>query len=633
MLQAIRGKTASIVVKLLAALLIVSFAAWGVEDFISARATETHVATVGGRDIDPYAFERELDLESQRLSRAFGGQLTSEQLIGLGIGNAVLQRMINDAALDLEAERLGLLVSDDLVVEAIQRDSTFAGFDGKFSRARFDEIMRNVGLTEAGYIQEMRTTIAANQLLQAFGGTGAAPNKMAEVLRDFRYARRSAQVFAVKSADQPDPGTPSEEDLDKIYKAQSERFTAPEYRKITFVHLDPETLMDGIDIDDATLQAAYDANAALFIKPEQRTVQQMVFNDKETAEKALAQLAEGRSFEDVAVDVAKMEKDAIELGTMEREGLLPALADAVFALDEGAVSQPVETPLGWHVLKAAKVDAGLTKTLDDVRGEVRQIAAREKAIEALYDLSIRFEDSIGGGATLEEAATSVGASAVTIDAVDRQGNTPAGTQAALPQLASLLPVAFSTDERQESPLTEAGEKGYFMVRVDAVTAPALKPLDVVRAEVTEAWRADALEKAAEAKATALAGRATSADQLATLAAEIGASVEAVGPVTRRDAGAANRTVVAQMFEIEQGKAGIARVADGFQVIFVTDVLPPATEGVPAVADVAQELDQAVGNDISEQMLQALRRDFGVEINQRVYDEVLKPGYYTPGGAS
>ena len=99
MLQAIRSKTASIVVKALAGLLIISFAAWGIEDFIGARATETSVAKVGEREIDPFEYEYEVDAETQQLRRAFGGQLTDAQLASLGLGTAVLQRMINDTAI------------------------------------------------------------------------------------------------------------------------------------------------------------------------------------------------------------------------------------------------------------------------------------------------------------------------------------------------------------------------------------------------------------------------------------------------------------------------------------------------------------------------------------------------------
>ena len=74
MLQAIRSKTASLVVKLLAGLLIISFAAWGIQDIIGTSASELTVATVGDTDIDPREFDYELSRETQRLRQAFGGQ-------------------------------------------------------------------------------------------------------------------------------------------------------------------------------------------------------------------------------------------------------------------------------------------------------------------------------------------------------------------------------------------------------------------------------------------------------------------------------------------------------------------------------------------------------------------------------
>ena len=447
MLQAIRGKTASIVVKLLAGLLIVSFAAWGVEDFISARATDTTVASVGDRDIDPLDLEYELSREAARLRQMFGGQLNEQQLAQLGIGQAVLQRMINDAALALEAADLGLRVSDAKVTQAIQTDPSFNGFDGAFSRQRFNEIMRAAGLTESGYIQQVRKDIANTQILQVVSGTAVTPSRFSKLLHRYRFEARTAEAVWVSAAAQADPGTPTDADLQAIHDAQKERFTAPEYRKLTFVHLDPANLTNEVTATDEELQQAFEANAARFQKAEQRTVQQIVVNDEATAEKVQQKLAEGADFVTVATEVAEMEAAAVDLGTVTRDGLLPDLADAVFAIDEGAVTETVQTPLGFHILRAAKV---LDRDQQDPRRGSRcsngHREARKSGNGACMTFPCRFEDAIGGGATLEEAGKSVGFDAVTLDAVDRQGMAPSGARAAgLPDLASLLPVAFASE--------------------------------------------------------------------------------------------------------------------------------------------------------------------------------------------
>ncbi len=631
MLQAIRSKTASIVVKALAGLLIISFAAWGIEDFIGARATDTSVATVGDIDIDPFEFEYEVQRETQRMRRAFGGQLTDEQLIGLGVGNSVLQRMINDTALSLKSGDIGLRVSDDDVTRAIHADQNFHGFDGRFSRARFNEIMHGSGIPEQMYIERVRAELANTQLLDAVAVSAAAvPKRLSELVRSYRYESRTAETLLIRAEDQPQPAAPTQQQLETFHQAQAERFTAPEYRTITYVHLDPESLIDEITVDDEELQAAYDANAAEFIRRETRHIQQMVLDTEEQANEAKKQLAEGRDFITVAKEIAQMEEAAIDLGNMTRDGLLPMLADAAFGIAQGETTDPVETPLGWHIFAAPEVFPGEVRTLDDVRDEVRRLAAREKAVDALYDLSIRFEDAIGGGATVEEAASEIGVQSIVLGPVDRQGNTQAGAPAGnLPQIASALPVAFAAEEGIESPLTEAGERGFFMVRVDGIIAPALRPLDSIRADVEAAWAENAREEAARNIAMEYAEKVRNGGSLATLAADVPGEVEVIGPVRRNGGEPTQRSIVTQMFAVPEQSSDIAKVDGGYVVLRVTASIAPIADGgdVPTADDLRDELIQSVGQDMIAQMLQAVRSDFGVDVHERVYEEVLEPGPY------
>ncbi len=631
MLQAIRSKTASIVVKALAGLLIISFAAWGIEDILITRASELSVASVGSHDIDPVEFDYELSRETQRLRQSFGSALSEEQLVGLGIGNAVLQRMINDAALAEKAESLGLLVSDDQVTRAIQSDETFQGFDGKFSRTRFNEVMRANGFPEQVYIERVRADIALRQLVGAVDHSPAAPRKMTEMLRSFRFEKRTAETLLISASDQADPGTPTDEQINKVYDDQPQRFTAPEYRKITYVHLDPKLLMDDVAATPEELQAAYDANAQSFIKPEQRTIQQIVLTDEAKATEAAQMLLQGQDFMKVATDFAEMEPAAVNLGSVTREGLLPDLAAAAFEVDSGSIAGPVKSPLGWHILKVTEIDKGFTKSLDEVRDQLAEIVKREHAIDGLYDLSTRFEDQIGGGATLEEAGASVGSPAVTIEAVDRDGKAPGGAAAAgLPDLASLLPVAFAAEQGIESELTEAGDKGFFMVRVDNVIAPALKPLADVREEVIAAWKEQQRIKSAEAQAKELAQLVDGGTDFKTLAGIVPASIETVGPITRGDRDKASSSVIAKVFELQPNKAGIARIGDDYAVVHLLDVNAPSDgSDTMSVTEMDGLLDQDVGRDLSAQMIEAMRSELGVEINQRVYNAVIKPGRFDP----
>jgi len=632
MLQAIRSKTASIVVKVLAGLLILSFAAWGIEDVIGTSASELSVATVGDQDIPPLEFEYELARETQRLRQTFGGQVSEEQLLAFGIGNGVLQRMINEQAVSMTTAKMGLRVSDEQVTRNIQEDPTFHGFDNKFSRQRFNEVMRAIGMPEAAYIEQVRNDIANAQVLGAVASVATVPKKMTEMLRAYRYEKRTADTLLIRADAQPDPGQPTDAQINSVYEDQSQRFTAPEYRTISYVHLDPANLSDTVSVTEEDMQEAYEANAANFIKPEQRTVQQIVVSDEAKIQEAAKLIAEGRDFVTVASEVAEMEAAAVDLGTVTREGLLPDLAEAVFAIDEGAVTEPIKSPLGWHIMKATSVDAGITQTLDDVRDEVRQIVTRERAIDALYDISIKFEDEIGGGATLEEAGNAVGFPARIIDSVDREGiNARSGVRSSdLPELASLLPVAFTAEESIESDLIEAGDKGFFMLRVDEIVDPALRPLETVRTEVIDAWKSAERTKMAETKASEFAKLVSAGTDFQSLATTVSGDIETVGPLTRSDREAAETSVIAKMFELKQNEGGIARIGSDYAVVHVTKVQAPGADAdTPTMADLERQLGEDVGRDLAAQIVEAMREQVGVSINQRLYEAVIEPGAFDP----
>lgn len=631
MLQAIRSKTGSLIVKVLAGILILSFAAWGIQDVIGTSASELSVATVGKQEIPPQEFEYELARETQRLRQTFGGQLSEEQLLAFGIGNGVLQRMINEQAVSMTSAKMGLRVSDAQVTRAIQEDPTFHGFDKQFSRQRFNEVMRAIGLPEATYIEQVRNDIANAQVLGAVAAAASAPKKMTQMLRAYRYEKRTADTLMILAADQPDPGQPTDTQITSVYEAQSERFTAPEYRTVTYVHLDPANLSDTVSVTEEDLQEAYEANAANFNKPEQRTIQQIVVSDEAKVREAAKQLAEGRDFVTVASEVAEMEAAAVDLGTVTREGLLPDLAEAVFTIDEGGVTEPIKSPLGWHIMKATSVDAGMTRTLDEVREEVREIVARERSIDALYDISIKFEDEIGGGATLEEAGNAVGFSAKTIQSVDREGNAPSGARAAgLPELASLLPLTFAAEQGIESDLTEVGERGFFMLRVDNVVAPALRPLDTVRTQAIDAWKTVERTKMAETKAKEIAQLVNAGTDFKTLALPVPGEIKVVGPLTRSNRDAADASVIAQMFELKLNTSDIARIGGDFAVVHVTHVQAPGSEeGTPSIVDLDRQLGDDLGRDLAAQIVEAMREEVGVSINQRLYEAVIQPGSFDP----
>ena len=627
MLEAIRKRSASILVKILLGLLVVSFAAWGIGDVIRGRISVTTVAQVGDVDILPDAFNREFQRELARLQPLFGGQLDSDQARSMGLGDGVLHDMIKRTLFGLAAKDLGVTVSDDLVRTEISRDPRFHDALGSFDQTIFQQVLQSNGLAENEYVDVVRGNLHSNQLLDSVGSRRAAPKALVDAIYRHRYERRVAKTIFIADASMTGIAVPDAAALARHHKENTALFTAPEYRTLTVVSLQAEDLAKEIAVSEERLREAFEERRDEFSEPERRHLQQIVVASKADAQRAYDMLAGGRPFAEVAEDVARLAPETVDLGLMSRDqlnGRLPELTDAAFSLSKDVPSRPVQSPFGWHVIRVTEVEPAREQALQDVREALAGSIAGEIAIDDLYELSTRLEDTLGGGATLEDAATRLNLRLVKVPSIDASGRGPEGKVVeSLPQDSRVLDVAFATPENTDSPLTETGTDGYFILRVDRVTLAALRPLQKVRNEVAAAWKAERRKEAAEKTARKALDRVKAGDDPVAVAADLKVSLETTVAVTRAGAGASQtlpRELIANLFKIRLGEATLARAPKGYVVARLAEVRPanPSADK-DALEALREETEERLRLDLLDQYAEALRDRFPVTIDRRAVD--------------
>ena len=627
MLEAIRKRSASILVKLLFGLLVVSFAAWGIGDVIRGRISVTTVARVGDVDILPDAFSREFQRELARLQPLFGGQLDRDQARSMGLADRVLNDMINRTLFDLAANDLGVAASDDLVRTEISGNPRFHNALGSFDRIIFQQVLQSIGLAENEYVDMVRGDLHSSQLLDSIGSRGAAPKALVDPIYRHRQERRVAETIFIADASMIGIAKPDDAALARYHEENAALFTAPEYRTLAVVSLDAEDLAKEIAVSEERLREAFEERRDEFSEPERRRLQQIVVASEADARRAYDLLVGGRPFAEVAEDVARLAPETVDLGLMSRDRLnarLPELTDVAFSLSKDVPSRPVQSPFGWHVLRVTEVEPAHERTLRDVREALAGSIAAEMAIDDLYELSTRLEDTLGGGASLEEAATRLNLRLVKVPSTDASGRDPQGRAAeSLLQDPRILDVAFATPENTESPLTETGTDGYFILRVDGITPAALRPLPTVRNEVAAAWKAELRKEAAEKTARQALERIKGGDDPVAVAAELKVSLKTTAAVTRDGAGATQalpRELIANLFKLRPGEATMARAPTGNVVARLAEVRP-----VDPFADkdareaLREEMEERLRSDLLAQYAEALRDRFPVTIDRRAVD--------------
>jgi peptidyl-prolyl cis-trans isomerase D len=624
MLDAIRRYSSSIVVKLLMALLIFSFAAWGIGDVIRTGATTTEIAEVGGAEITPAALSNEIHREVGRLRQVFGDRFTVEQARAIGIADAVLARVVNETLIDLAARDLGVAISDDLVRQRIHGIGALQGVVGGFDRARFQLVLQNAGMTEEQFVSRTRAEMSRAQLVDSLDAGAAVAPSVVDALYRQRQERRLADVVVVADASMSGIGGPDEATIARYHQDHAASFTAPEYRTATVVRLEAGELAKEIAVSDAEIKEAYESRLDEFRQPERRRVEQFVVADEAAARGARARIAAGEDFARVAKEAAGAEAGQLEIGTVARDQLLPELAEAAFRLDAGGVGEPVHSPLGWHLVRVAAIEPARQQALDEAREGLRSEIAREKAIESLYRTSSRLEDALGGGASVEDVGAKLGLPVARIGPVDGQGNDPNGVAVAgLPP--RFLETAFATAKGADSGLVDAGGEGFFVLRVDGVTPAALRPLDQVRAEVVAAWTAERRAEAAKKAAEALVERVNGGADLAGLAKEMNLTVAATPPLRRAEQapGRPPEALVQQIFKTPPGRAAMARGADGFLVAQVKRVTAAEPGAEPAAVRLLErQLREDLRADLRAQLAAALRARYPVTINRQNFERLF-----------
>src|SRR5690348_10357233 len=134
MLQAIRSKAGSFVVKALFALLILTFGVWGIGDIFRTRSADTVVASVGGHSISAEELQTAVRRALEQLSMRFGNAIDLQQAKQLGLIDQTLTQLVDRSLIDQEVARLQLDTSDDLIRNAITGNPSFRGSDGRFDR-------------------------------------------------------------------------------------------------------------------------------------------------------------------------------------------------------------------------------------------------------------------------------------------------------------------------------------------------------------------------------------------------------------------------------------------------------------------------------------------------------------------
>jgi peptidyl-prolyl cis-trans isomerase D len=358
-----RGKAQEAAVWVLMGMLILGLGGFGVTSFSGGV---TKVASVGDIDITTDDYARALQTQVSTFSQQIGQPISLQEALAFGIDKQVLQSVITRAALDNEAERVGLSVGDAVVATEITGMDSFKGTSGAFDREAYRFSLDRNNLTETEFETNLRRDISRELLQGAVGGGFAAPKALTGTLFAWAGERRGFSMLRLAEADLPTPvAEPTDADLKAHYDAHLDRFTKPEAKRITYASLLPEAIAKDQPVDEAMLKDLYQDRIDEFVVPERRILERLVYPDQATADGAKLALDAGTPFETL-VSERGLTLDAIDLGDVAKEEL-GAAGDPIFAAAEGETVGPLLTDLGPALFRVVSLLAAEETTFEAAR--------------------------------------------------------------------------------------------------------------------------------------------------------------------------------------------------------------------------------------------------------------------------
>lgn len=143
-------------------------------------------------------------------------------------------------------------------------------------------------------------------------------------------------------------------------------------------------------ITDEALQAAYEETYGATEPETEYNASHILVRTEEEAAALVEELVGGADFAELAKEKSEGPSGPRggELGWFGTGAMVPAFEEAVIALEVEAISAPIQTQFGWHVIKLNETRLTNAPALEEVRGELAdgvQRQAIESHIETLQD--------------------------------------------------------------------------------------------------------------------------------------------------------------------------------------------------------------------------------------------------------
>ena len=608
-----KSKSSKFILPILFGLLAIGLIGFGTNPPSGGRVGS--LGKVGDTDIPISTYAQNLRNGLSSISQQLGRQATSEEAQIFGVNANALQAAISSAALDSETSRLNIAANDARVAEEIVNIPGLQGLDGQFDPENYERVLRANGYDVAGFEDQIRAGISRSILESSLIAGLDIPPSYADTMLQYVLEERVIE-YTILSADQlaERAGEPSEEELQAFYDENTDNYLSEETRKLTYVVLNQADIAETIEIDEADLQANYEAASDRFNRPAARIVDRLVFSDAEAANSAKSRLDALTITYDQLVEERGLALADVDLGEVIEGDLEDAVNEALFASEILGVIGPLETSLGPALFRINAVISPEVISFENARSDLLAEAQAQAAIREINETFGTIDDLLASGASLEEVANET---AMTLGTYDLTATSETGIAA----YAEFREAGNRVTTGDFPELLELSDGGLFALRLDEIQEPQIQAIDSIHERVIGDWKAAKDQELLSAEADRIGAVVKTGTSFASLSL----NANTINNLQRTSFDTPIPfTMVEELFTLKEGE--IAHAANGETRILarlnkINGFDATSEDGAQAQTRVNAQINAQIANDILTQFINHVIARDGVSINQNIVDQV------------
>lgn len=423
MLEVLRENSKGWLAKLILAAIIIPFALFGIDSYLTQSGSNIPIATVSGNDVSMEQFNKALQEAKEAVRLANGGKVDAAILENAKFKQSVLDRLISDRLLNDEIKHKKYIVTDEQLSGYILSMPEFHK-DGKFSQEVYDRTLLQNRLSPSQFEIRIRNGLAEQQVYASIPKLAYQPSGVTEQALTLALQKRVVSVAEIKSADFLLGVNVNQAQVKAYYEQNKEKFRVPEQVKLDFVLMSANSLIPSAMVTDAEVRKFYQENSSKYQGNEQRRASHILIPfgvgataaskqaSRKKAEEVLVLVKnDPKNFEELArqysQDTGSANKGG-DLGVIARGVMVKPFEDAVFAMKPGAISELIESEFGYHIIKLTEIQ-GLGQDYNDVKAQIKGDLMYQKALDKFSEQAEAFSNMVyEQSASLQPAATAFG---------------------------------------------------------------------------------------------------------------------------------------------------------------------------------------------------------------------------------